>query len=453
MNDTAFEVNFDAIVGPTHNYAGLSCGNLASQRHRGTTSNPRLAALQGLEKMKLLMDLGIKQAVLPPQDRPDVAALRRLGFGGTDTAVIEQAHRQQPALLAACASASSMWVATAATVSPRADTADGRVHITPANLVSQPHRAIEPEATASALKAIFHDDSVFAHHPPLPAAAHLSDEGAANHTRLCRAYHEPGIEIFAYGRAYFDGGATRPTTFPTRQTHEASQAVARLHRLDPARTIFVQQNPAAIDAGVFHNDVIAVGNQNVLLYHAAAFAGGRKTTDAIRRRFHKVCGDKLVLIEISEEQVSLADAVDSYLFNGQLVTLPDGSMSLVCSQECSQMDSTRHCLQQLVYDDNPIRSVHTVALRQSMQNGGGPACLRWRVALTETELGRVHPGVLLDERRYRRLTDWVERHYRDQLTPDDLGDPCLLQESRTALDQLTRILPLGSFYRFQRTGA
>src|SRR3954454_7944681 len=170
MPDRAVEVNFDGLVGPTHNYAGLSQGNLASQRSKHRVSNPRAAALEGLAKMKLLASLGVRQAVLPPHERPDVGALRLLGFGGSDADVLWKARQQDPALLAGCCSASAMWAANAATVSPSADTTDGRVHFTPANLVSQVHRSLEAPTTSTILRAIFPDPDHFAHHPPLPAA-------------------------------------------------------------------------------------------------------------------------------------------------------------------------------------------------------------------------------------------------------------------------------------------
>ena len=269
---TQVEVNFDGLIGPTHNYAGLSRGNLASQQHRMMVSNPQEAALQGLAKMKFLADLGLKQAVLPPQERPDLQTLRRLGFSGTDGQILDRARREAPMLLAACSSASAMWTANAATVSPGADTADRRVHFTPANLVSQFHRSLEPPTTGAVLRAIFPDEAKFAHHGPLPAAPQLGDEGAANHTRLCAAHGQGGIELFVFGRSGFDSAEQGPRRFPARQTREASEAIARLHQLDPARTVFIRQNPAAIDAGAFHNDVVAVANENVLLYHADAFA-------------------------------------------------------------------------------------------------------------------------------------------------------------------------------------
>jgi succinylarginine dihydrolase len=106
-------------------------------------------------------------------------------------------------------------------------------------------------------------------------------------------------------------------------------------------------------------------------------------------------------------------------------------------------------LKKLVSGDNPIRDVLSFDLKQSMKNGGGPACLRLRVALNEDELAAVHPGVLLTDNLYDILTAWVERHYRDQLSQSDLADPRLITESMTALDELTQLLGLPAIYAFQ----
>jgi succinylarginine dihydrolase len=451
MTEKAHELNLDGIVGPTHSYAGLSYGNLASQRNRGEASNPKAAALEGLRKMKLLADLGVPQAVLPPQERPDVEALRRLGFGGTDAQVLERAGRDDPALLVACCSASGMWAANAATVSPSADTADGRVHFTPANLLTQFHRSLEPQTTARVLRTIFADENCFAHHPPLPAADAFADEGAANHIRLCPDYDRRGVEVFVYGRAALNPDFSAPRRYPARQTREACAAVARLHGLSESGTLLLRQNPGVIDAGAFHNDVVAVGNLNLLLLHAATFADGPAALDQIRRAYSEVDGRELVIVEVPEEQVPLADAIKSYLFNSQLVRLPDGTTTLIAPTECRENARVRTFLDDLVRaGGGPVRSVHFVDVRQSMRNGGGPACLRLRVALTSSQCSRVHRGVMLDSSLYETLVGWVHRHYRDQLLPPDLADPKLLDESRAALDSLTQILELGPIYRFQR---
>ena len=441
------EANFDGLVGPTHNYAGLSYGNVASQHNAHEHSNPKQAAKQGLQKMQSLRDLGLVQGVLAPQERPDMLTLRRLGFSGNDTQVLEKVYRESPALLAACCSASSMWTANAATVSPSADTQDGRVHFTPANLTNKFHRSIEHEVTGRILSRVFADDQYFCHHPALPANDAFGDEGAANHTRLCADYGKPGLELFVYGRSAFDSSLPAPTRYPARQTLEASRAVARLHGLADHSSIFIAQNPAVIDQGVFHNDVIAVGNQNVLFYHQAAFLDTQTTLHNIRQ---KMPSTTLHFIEVSEAQVPLADAINSYLFNTQIVTLKPGHMALIAPTECAENTRVKAYLDTLPDLNTPIKEVHFIDVKQSMRNGGGPACLRLRVALNEAELAATNPACLMNEALFTRLNRWVDLHYRDRLSVNDLRDPTLLHESRTALDELTQILQLGTVYPFQR---
>ncbi|MEX2214926.1 MAG: N-succinylarginine dihydrolase [Phycisphaeraceae bacterium] len=435
-----YEVNFDGLIGPTHNYAGLSRGNLASTSHKGHTSNPKQAALQGLAKMKLLAELGVKQAILPPQVRPDIQFLRRLGFMGTDAQVIEKCAADAPQLLATAYSASSMWTANAATVSPSFDTNDRRVHITPANLISQLHRSLEAKSTHSVLRKVFANEKHFALHEPLPAAMHLSDEGAANHTRLCATHGEPGIELFTFGRVAGRTEAAPATKFPARQSREACESIARLHGLGARQAIFVQQSPEAINAGVFHNDVIAVGNGNVLLCHDQAWVDMPGQLATISTAFERLTDQPLVVIEVKTSQVSLDDAVRSYLFNSQIVTLPDGSMAIICPIEAMEYDSTRQFLDALLTMNTPIRSRHVVDLRQSMNNGGGPACVRLRVALTEKELNAVNPRALWTPARHDWLVAHIERTYRDELSPEDLADPAFIEESRAAAAALVGML-------------
>jgi succinylarginine dihydrolase len=444
------EVNFDGLVGPTHNYGGLSYGNVASQNNCQQASNPREAALQGLAKMKALMEMGFTQGVLAPQERPDVAGLRRLGFSGSDAEVIERAAKESMPLLAASCSASSMWVANAATVSPSADTADGRVHFTAANLNCKYHRSIEHPTTSRVLGAMFADQQHFAHHAALPAVAQFGDEGAANHTRFCRSYGESGVEFFVFGRAAFDSRFPAPQKYPARQTLEASQAVARLHGLSEEGVVFAQQNPAVIDQGVFHNDVISVGNGEVLFYHEDAFLH----TDTMLAELHEKLarrGGRFQPICVPRSEVGVEDAVRSYLFNSQLLSQADGSMLLIVPEECRSNERVWNYLQHLLADASPIREVKVFDLKQSMQNGGGPACLRLRVALNETELAAVNPGVIMTAPLYDTLTQWVDKHYRDRMSDSDLADPQLLTECRTALDELTQHLKLGAVYPFQIT--
>ncbi|HET9046308.1 MAG TPA: N-succinylarginine dihydrolase, partial [Casimicrobiaceae bacterium] len=302
------EINFDGIPGPTHNYAGLARGNLAAEKNAQQVANPREAALQGLAKMRALAQRGFAQAVLPPHERPLVPALRALGFSGDDVDVVARAARDAPQLLAACSSAAAMWVANAATVSPSADTADGLVHFTPANLVSHFHRALEAPTTTRVLRAIFADAAHFTVHDPLPGAPQFGDEGAANHTRL--ASPAGGVEFFVFGKHGF-GGTVAPARFPARQTYEASAAIARRHGLLPDRVVYAQQQPAAIDAGVFHNDVIAVGTGSVLLCHERAYVDQGRVLDALARAI----GPSFVPLIVAESELSVADAVGTYLFN------------------------------------------------------------------------------------------------------------------------------------------
>ncbi|WP_445773713.1 N-succinylarginine dihydrolase [Shewanella sp.] len=441
-----FEANFDGLVGPTHNYAGLSFGNVASLNNAALTSNPKAAAKQGLQKAKSLADLGMVQGVLAPQERPDVYTLRRIGFSGSDAEVLQKAAQQAPALLNACCSASSMWTANAATVSPSADTRDGKVHFTPANLVDKLHRSIEPITTGNILQATFNNDRHFKHHQHLPEHTSFGDEGAANHTRLCNEYGHAGVELFVYGQEATNPSAVKPKKYPARQTLEASQAVARLHQLDDESCVFMQQNPDVIDQGVFHNDVISVGNQNVLFYHEQAFLNTEAKFDEIRRKMNT----EMHFVKVATSQVSIDDAVRSYLFNTQIITLPSGEMAIIAPTDCQENPAVFAYLNELVTLGTPIKQVRYFDVKQSMQNGGGPACLRLRVAMNEQEVAAVNQNTLMNDGLFTRLNTWVDKHYRDQLTVKDLADPQLIIESRTALDELTQILKLGSVYQFQR---
>ncbi|MGL4723506.1 MAG: N-succinylarginine dihydrolase [Scandinavium sp.] len=439
----AWEVNFDGLPGLTHHYAGLSFGNEASTKHRFRVSNPQLAAKQGLLKMKALADLGYQQAVLPPQERPNVPLLRQIGFSGSDEQVVEKAATQAPQLLSAVSSASSMWVANAATVCPSADALDGKVHLTVANLNNKFHRASEAPTTEAVLRAIFANEQNFAVHGALPQVAMFGDEGAANHNRLGGEYGQPGVQLFVYGRE--EGGHHQPQRYPARQTLEASQAVARLNQVNPQQIIFAQQNPAVIDQGVFHNDVIAVSNRQVLFCHQQAFLNQPQLYAQLRER---ITG--FTPVEVPTARVSVNDAVATYLFNSQLLSKPDGSMMLVLPKESQEHPGVWSYLNDVLAQDNPINELKVFDLRESMANGGGPACLRLRVVLNEHELKAVNPAVLMNDSLFDTLNTWVDKYYRDRLIQADLADPQLLREGREALDTLTQILGLGSVYPFQQ---
>lgn len=444
---SAVELNLDGLVGPTHNYAGLSFGNLASARNKDTVARPRAAALQGVAKMRELMALGVPQGVLPPQERPNISWLRGLGFSGSDETVWTRAWRSAPGLARCAASASSMWAANAATISPSADCADGRLHASPANLLTMLHRSQEAETTTRVLRTLLHDETRFCVHEPLHAHDALADEGAANHMRLCADHGAQGVEIFVYGRIAAAGAATR---FPGRQTLESVEALARRHDLTPSRTCFVRQSAEAIDAGAFHNDVVAVSHETTLFYHARAFEDRDAALADIRAKAAGLF--EPIFVEVPDCAVSLQDAVHSYLFNAQLVRGPgQDKLTLIAPVETRENNRTAAYVSELIASGGPIGAVDYVDVRESMRNGGGPACLRLRIAMTGAERAAAAQGFFLTEALADALEAWVRAHYRETLAPDDLTDPALVRETQGALDALTAILPLGpGFYAFQR---
>lgn len=444
-----YELNMDGLVGPTHHYAGLSAGNLASTSNALTPSNPQAAARQGLEKMRLLHNMGLKQGLLPPHQRPNLDMLFQLGFTGSPTEQIIKASKTAPELLSACYSASSMWSANAATVSASSDTVDQKVHFTAANLVSNLHRHQESAFSKKLLHFIFANPNYFHHHPVLPCSSATGDEGAANHNRLCKSHADAGVNLFVFGKKALGSkvGQNEPAKYPARQTLEASEAIARAHLLNPEQVIFAHQNSAAVDQGVFHNDVISVANESVFLLHEETFFNQEEVLQSLRSK----ADFPLTILEIPNKTLSVKDAVDTYLFNSQLISLPDQkSMILIAPFECQNNLRVKHCIDDLIADNrNPINSLHYLDLKQSMRNGGGPACLRLRVPLNDQELGAMHQSVLVTNQLLDKLDHWVLKHYRTELLASDLADPQLMNESLMALDELSQILKLGSIYPFQ----
>lgn len=440
----------DGLVGPTHHYAGLSFGNLASTTNAGIPANPKMAAIQGLRKMRFLHNLGLKQAVIPPHFRPNISLLRQLGFTGKPFEQIAQAFRDAPELLSAAYSASSMWAANTATISSSLDSLNHKVNFTAANLLSNLHRSQESFFSSFLLQKIFNNDKYFLHHPILPHSFITADEGAANHSRLCKSHQDPAINLFVYGKTGLRNTRFKnPKKYPPRQTLEASQAVARAHALDSRFVVFARQNHKVIDQGVFHNDVVAVGNESLLLIHEEAFTQQKKIIKELKTK----ADFELHIVEISSQRLTVTEAVKSYLFNSQILTLNDGSMLLLAPKECEASLRVTDIINDIIADTkNPIKQAYYFDLKQSMQNGGGPACLRLRVPLEEAELAAMHQGVLVDNRLLDELEAWVNRHYRNELEWQDLASPSLLQESMTALDQLTDLLQLGSIYPFQLEG-
>lgn len=415
------EINFDGIIGPSHNYAGLSIGNIASSNNAGETAYPREAALQGIAKMRHNIDLGLAQGFFMPLDRPNTSWLESLG---TTVAAAE------PHMRAAAFSASSMWAANAATISPAPDVPDGKCHLTVANLQTMPHRSHEWPGTLAQLQLAFADSNHFAVHAPVPSP--FGDEGAANHMRLCPSHDAPGLEIFVYGKS---GGP-----FPARQHIDASKAVARKHSLDQARALFAQQSEIAIAAGAFHNDVVAVANERVLFTHEQAFEQSDKLYSDIRT----VMPDAEIIV-VPADKVSLEDAIKSYLFNAQLVTLPNaGGMALILPSEARENERVWTYLTELVAGNGPIRRLCPVDVRQSMANGGGPACLRLRVVADPTT---VDQRFMATPEKLDAMAEIVRKYWPEALNPEQLSDPAMIDFIGNARNHLLEICALAELTR------
>jgi len=399
------EINIDCLSGPTHHFGGLAFGNIASTGSKGTLSNPKLSALQGLEKMRLIADLGIPQIVLPPYPRPDFEALKNLGYAGTEQEIVETVFQTDPELFLQVSSSSAMWMANAATVSPSSDTLDGKLHLTPANLASNFHRTLEVPTTTKLLQQLFSSSAII--HKPLPSAAQFFDEGAANHTRFIT-----GLHLFVHGPA---AGTKK---YPARQTRAAQEAIARIHHLPAQKVAFLEQNPEAIDAGCFHNDVISTGFENLFLYHEKAFLN-----------FHDL--DGIDCIKITEAELSLQKAVESYFFNSQIVR-SHKKLILICPEECRTLAFLKRLT---VFDE-----ILFVDLHESMKNGGGPACLRLRVQLSAQELEKIPKNFLLTPALYSELKSAIESSYPDSLTMQNLLDPIFRESCKEATIRIHSIL-------------
>jgi succinylarginine dihydrolase len=442
LSDQIKEVIFVGLPGPTHHYGGLSGDNVASTANRGNVSSPRQAALQVLDLVRLLLQLGQHVAILPPHLRPSIGLLRQ-HFTGDDASVIAQAAKRAPQLLEKATSASAMWTANAATVAPGIDCADGKLHVTTANLFTHLHRRIEAEDTHRVLKAIFAPVHQCEVHAPLAAAAGLYDEGAANHMRLSPGHSARGLHVFVYGT---DGNYRDPAG--ARQTLSASHALASQHKLTPHETLFIKQNPDVIAQGVFHNDVIAVSHEHVLLLHEKAYENGQEDIERIAHAYRALHpGKEALLLTISEEELSVEEAVHTYFFNSQIVTRPDGAMVIIAPTEVKTLydGKAARLMESLCEREaSPIREIYYIDLHQSMKNGGGPACLRLRVPMSSRQLAEIADNlcVMADELLLAALHKLIETHYPAHLAPADLGKPELYTRCKDMLAELGGMMRL-----------
>ena len=436
------EVNIDSIIGPTHSFSGLSRGNLASMKHQDQVSHPRKAALEGLNKMKDLHELGIPQLILPPHERPHLERLKDNGYTGSIESILEKLSKDNPALLKTAFSSASMWTANTVTITPSLDSQDDKIHITPANFSQTAHRQIETKFTSLLYQYLFTDPTLVTHHPPLPM--HLADEGAANHNRLTSSINQPGLNIFVYG----DITHENESKFPIRQSLEASQMIATQHQL--RNSFFIQQQTNSINSGAFHHDIVGVTNENVYLYHEFTYQDPNAIKE-IESEFYKYYQSSLITIKIPNDCIPIEHIIESYVLNSQLVTTKDQKMVLISPEKCLEFDSVRLWIHEVIESSkNPIHKVKFIPVKESMMNGGGPACLRCRAVLSDKELQSVKPELIFDLNMYEVLVDWVTKYYRNELHFNDFLDPKFTQDCHNALDELTNILKFDSIYPFQK---
>ena len=443
------EINFDGLIGPTHNYSGLSDGNIASKKNFFSVSNPKEAALQGLKKAKILINAGLNQGLFLPHERPFISGLKKLGFSGDNETILKSAYEYSKVLLSNFSSASSMWAANAATISPSPDTKDGKVHITPANLNTMFHRSLESDFTYTQCKLIFSDTCFVVHKPALSISGY-GDEGAANHLRISKTHEDKGFEIFVFGESAFKEEAFaeyQKTSFIKRQALEVSKSVALSHKLDRNNVFYLQQHPRAIDKGSFHNDIVSLSNENIFIAHEKAFLNRDVLNHVLKHLELEV--ENFNYIEIPDKEIPLDDIISSYLLNSQLFTNSEGEMQLILPAEVQNYENCMQWLDKLKQTSD-VKLFDFVNIKQSMMNGGGPACLRLKVILNEDEIKKVNKNFILNNKRLELIEDLIEREYRDVLYPDDLKDPSLLEESRRVLDELTQIFGTGSIYEFQK---
>ncbi|MFB6347810.1 MAG: N-succinylarginine dihydrolase [bacterium] len=435
------QVNFDGLVGPTHHYGGLSYGNIPSMSHRDTRSNPKQAALQGLRKMETVAEYDVHQAVLPPAPRPDLRAAKRLGYSGSPEEVLSTLGRDDPSLLSALSSASSMWAANAAVTAPAPDTESSQTHITPANLVSTFHRSLEATWTESFFQHLFDHPDVTVHER-LPPNSEYRDEGAANHMRFSPGRDEPGLQVFVHGT---ETKQEQSTGFPARQSAAASRALARLHRIPDNRKFHVKQNSRVLEAGGFHNDLVAVGHRNVLFYHQQAYDSSSFAMK-LKDRYQELYGDEFYCLDVSSNHLDLDEAIESYLFNSQIVSTDQGKMTLIAAEHVKNYSSARSVLESVVSGNNPIDDVRFVKLRQSMKNGGGPACLRLKTLLPESVLSDLAGSYLLDQTLLEELKRCVKELYPDSLKIEDLENPDFYRSCKQIYHRLGKIFGIEQLY-------
>ena len=419
------EVQVDRLVGPTHHFGGLGVGNLASQESSGETSNPAAAALQGLDKMRRVAQLGVPQLVLPPQPSPDLSLLTSHGFGDDEATALRRAADEAPEILSAATTCSAMWTANAATVTPGPDGALPSTQVSIANLSASLHRSIESEQTSADLRAALGDTCAI--NDAFGGGAPMRDEGAANHMRLSTFEDKPSVNVLVYGDQ-----DPLPEMFWPRQTLAASKSIARRHRLFRDNTFFLKQHPLAIDAGAFHNDVVAMSHGDILIHHEFAFDDDGQAIAKVKQRFLELERTELRHIVVNSQQLSLEDSVSTYLFNSQIVSPPESARPvIICPRQVRENKAARNLIRDWC-QRGIFREACYVSLDESMSGGGGPACLRLRVPLPQDSIDQLPATYRWTHDLDQDLRNAIDATYPTKLHLRDLHSPDVLEQIHQA---------------------
>ena len=447
MDRERVEVNIDGMIGPSHHFGGLGVENKASELNRSQASSPRSAALQGLAKMELLASYGIPQFYLPPPVRPAWKWLESLGYCGDKACVLRDCYQEQPTLLSAAYSSAFMWTANAASVSCGSDTRSKRAKIKLANLNANLHRSIEESERLPQLERMFeaveHVDVLRG----LSSSRPLSDEGAANVMRFFSRVGAGGVYAFVYGNEAAESRESEDNSKKAdgkrrrqpRQTRMASAMVARSLDLEPGDCFLIQQTSDAIDAGVFHNDVIATSHENLLFYHELAFHNSEEAVAGIKKRFLEKTGEKLEACLVESSDLRLDDAVDTYLFNSQICTDIDGGWRMFVPENCNQSESVQRTLERLQAQYPRLVSIDYCPLAESMRNGGGPACLRLRISLTPSQIDQIPASMRISLSTLSQLRKLVETEYPEKVEPSDFVNPDFAEQCERISLQIARL--------------
>jgi len=193
-------------------------------------------------------------------------------------------------------------------------------------------------------------------------------------------------------------------------------------------------------ACVFHNDVISTAHEHLWFMHEVAFENVDASLGEIEAAYLRQTGRNLRIIVVGSDELPLPVAVQTYLFNSQIITLPKADprepsrFHWIAPQQCEKTLETNQLLQRWQKDrELSLEKVHYVSLQESMANGGGPACLRLRISLNREQLAALPPRIFLDAEQYHRVHDWIVKWYPEQLALSDLADATLVEHFQQAV--------------------